>query len=102
MSDKRLRIDPTQERRYVSPAAETAYPVELAFLLPGELPGKGVLRFGGWPRENHVLLCRRGARVVGMDLSEDLVRIARRRLALNGLDGQADLCVASAHDLPFD
>jgi len=35
MSDKRLRIDPTQERRYVSPPAATAYPLEYAYHLLG-------------------------------------------------------------------
>jgi 2-polyprenyl-3-methyl-5-hydroxy-6-metoxy-1,4-benzoquinol methylase len=102
MSAKRLRLDPTQERRYVSPPAETAYPLEYAYHLLGDVRDKVVLDFGCGSGENTVLLCRRGARVGGMDLSEDLVRIARRRLELNGLAGQAHLCVASAHDLPFD
>ena len=30
------------------------------------------------------------------------MRLARRRLEMNGLGEHADLCVASAHDLPFD
>jgi SAM-dependent methyltransferase len=100
-ADKRLRIDPTQARRYISPPAETAYPLEYAYHLLGDVRDKVVLDFGCGSGENTVLLCRRDARVVGMDLSEDLVRVARRRLDLNGLSGQAHLCIASAHDLPF-
>jgi SAM-dependent methyltransferase len=101
MSNKRLRLDPTQERRYVSPPSDTVYPLEYAYHLLGDIRDKVVLDFGCGSGENTVLLCRRGARVVGIDLSEDLVRIAARRLEVNGLAGQAHLCVASALDLPF-
>jgi SAM-dependent methyltransferase len=101
-SDRWFRSDPTQVRRYASPPADTAYPLEYAFHLLGDVRGKVVLDFGCGSGENTALLCRRGARVVGVDLSTDLVRLARRRLDLNGLGGQAHLSVASAHNLPLD
>jgi SAM-dependent methyltransferase len=47
-----------------------------------------------------VRFARGGARVVGVDLSETAVRLARRNFELSGLD--ADLRVANAEALPFD
>jgi SAM-dependent methyltransferase len=47
------------------------------------------------------LLARRGARVIGVDISTSLVKLARRRLQVNGLSRSADFVVGSAHDLPI-
>ena len=57
--------------------------------------------FGCGSGENSLLLARRGARVVGVDISESLIELARRRLAVNGLAGAAQFVVGSAHDLPL-
>lgn len=60
-----------------------------------------MLDFGCGSGENALLLARRGAHVVGVDISESLVRLAVRRLAINGLSGSARFAVGSAHDLPL-
>ncbi|MBZ5559237.1 MAG: class I SAM-dependent methyltransferase [Acidobacteriia bacterium] len=60
-----------------------------------------MLDFGCGSGENSLLLARRGARVIGVDISDSLIRVAIRRLALNGLDGRAQFIVGSAHDLPI-
>jgi ubiquinone/menaquinone biosynthesis C-methylase UbiE len=39
--------------------------------------------------------------VWALDISEDLIRLAQRRLAVNGRAGTAQFIVASAHELPF-
>src|SRR5262249_30192665 len=38
---------------------------------------------------------------VGVDISESLIAVARRRLRVNGLADAADFVVGSAHDLPI-
>ena len=37
----------------------------------------------------------------GIDISEDLLRLARRRLSVSGRDGGATFIAGSAHDMPF-
>jgi SAM-dependent methyltransferase len=39
--------------------------------------------------------------VWGVDISEDLIRLAERRMAVNGRADGAQFIVGSAHDLPF-
>jgi SAM-dependent methyltransferase len=86
--------------RYLAPPTTTVYPLEYAYALLGDVRGLRVLDFGCGSGENSLLLARRGARVVGVDISESLIAVARRRLAVNGLAGAADFIVGSAHDLP--
>jgi SAM-dependent methyltransferase len=86
--------------RYLAPPKTTVYPLEYAYALLGDVRGLRVLDFGCGSGENSILLARRGARVVGVDISESLIAVARRRLAVNGLAGAAEFIVGSAHDLP--
>ena len=51
----------------------------------------------GWTSR---VVARRGARVIGVDISASLIELARRRLQLNGVGG-ARFVVGSAHDLPL-
>src|SRR6476646_2344591 len=96
-----LKADPRQMERYLAPPTTTVYPLEYAYSLVGDVRGRRVLDFGCGSGENCVVLARRGARVVGVDISESLIRVARRRLAVNGLEGAASFVVGSAHDLPI-
>jgi SAM-dependent methyltransferase len=100
--DAALKADPSQLARYLAPPPTTVYPLEYSFSLLGDVAGKRVLDFGCGSGENCVVLARRGARVVGVDISESLIRVARKRLAVNGLEGKAMFAVGSAHDLPID
>ncbi len=99
--DTRLRKSGKTIARYMNPPLDTVYPLEYAYALLGDVRGKTVLDFGCGSGENTLLLTLRGARVVGIDISSDLIALARRRLAVNGLAGEASLLVASAHDLPL-
>jgi SAM-dependent methyltransferase len=58
--------------------------------------GKTVLDLGCGHGENIVLLLALGARVLGIDISPDLIAIAERRLHDSGLE--AAVCVGSAYD----
>ncbi len=97
--EERLRAHEVNIRRYLDPPADTAFPLEYAFHLLGDVRGKTVLDFGCGSGENTLLLARRGARVLSVDISHSLIALAERRLAMNGLAGSARFMVGSAHDL---
>ncbi len=60
-----------------------------------------VLDYGCGNGENSLPLVKRGARVIGLDVSEDLLALARQRLALHGVRDRAVFTAASAHDIPL-
>lgn len=88
--------DRSQIERYLNPPSDTAFPLEYAFWLLGDVRGKTVLDFGCGSGENIVPLVERGARVIGIDISPELVELARKRLALAG--AEATVRVGSAYE----
>src|SRR5438876_3365305 len=98
---ERFIVDETNLSRYLNPPRQTVYPLEYAFSLLGDVRGRTILDFGCGSGENTLPLVRRGARVIGVDISTDLIGLAERRLALNGLAGAAQFIVGSGHDLPI-
>jgi SAM-dependent methyltransferase len=94
-------MDPAQMARYRAPRADTAYPLEYAYHLLGDVRGCRIVDFGCGSGANTILLANRGAHVWAVDISEDLIRLGQRRLAANDRAGQAQFIVGSAHDLPF-
>jgi len=100
-SDAALRVTDGTFARYQAPAAATVYPLEYAYHLLGDVTGLRIVDFGCGSGANTVLLANRGAHVWGVDISEDLIRLAERRLEVSGRAGGAAFIVASAHDLPF-
>lgn len=99
--DDELRVGPEIYGRYVSPPADTPYPLEFAFHLLGDVRGNRVVDFGCGSGVNTALLARRGAHVWGIDISQHLLRLASRRLAASGCSGEAAFIACSAHDMPF-
>lgn len=88
--------------RYMDPPADTVYPLEYSFHLLGDVRGLTVLEYGCGDGENTVALARRGAgKVVALDISPELIGIARRRLEVNGVEGGVEFLVGSAHDVPL-
>src|SRR6185295_8169989 len=81
--DSRLVADEANLRRYLDPPLDTAFPLEYAYALLGDVRGRTVLDFGCGSGQNSLLLARRGARVVGVDISASLIELARRRLRAN-------------------
>jgi ubiquinone/menaquinone biosynthesis C-methylase UbiE len=98
--DASLAADESNIRRYMNPPLDTPFPLEFAYALLGDVRGRTVLDFGCGSGENSLLLARRGARVIGVDISASLIERAERRLQLNGVAGGAKFVVGSAHDLP--
>jgi SAM-dependent methyltransferase len=100
-ADRALRVSADTFARYDRPPRDTAYPLEFAYQELGDVDGKRVVDFGCGSGANSVLLANRGAHVWGIDISEDLLRLAQRRLAVNGRAGGAEFIAGSAHDMPF-
>lgn len=99
--DAALRVSGETLARYRDPSRDTPYPLELCYALLGDVRGLRVVDFGCGSGANSVLLADRGAYVWGVDISEELIRLAERRLRVSGRAGGARFIVASAHDLPF-
>lgn len=97
-----LKANETQILRYMNPSADTIYPLEYAYYLLGDVRGKDVLDFGCGNGENTILLVRRGANVHSLDISAESVKVAEKRLQVNGLENTAKFFVGSAHDIPFE
>src|SRR5207237_7590791 len=74
---------------------------EYAYHELGDVAGKRIVDFGCGSGANSVLLAHRGAHVWGIDISEDLLHLAQRRLAVSGRAGGATFIAGSAHDMPF-
>jgi SAM-dependent methyltransferase len=101
-SSRQLAADETQMARYMAPPLNSVFPLEYAYALLGNVAGQTVLDLGCGSGENSLLLARRGARVFGVDISESLLALARRRLAVNGYaDAAVQFLPASAHRLPI-
>jgi len=86
--------------RYLSPPADTPYFLEYAYHLLGDVTGKTVVDYGCGDGENTLVLATRGAQVTAVDISPDLIEIAKRRIAVNGLDERVRFVVGSAYDIP--
>ncbi len=99
--DESLRVSAATLSRYEAPPSNTAYPLEYAYHLLGDVTGKRVLDFGCGSGANSVLLANRDAHVWGIDISEDLLHLAHRRLDVSGRSGGATFIAGSAHDTPF-
>jgi len=82
---KKIVVKPVEVDRYLSPPAKTPFPLEYAFHLLGEVSGKTVLDLGCGSGENIIPLVHRGAHVVGVDISPELISIAQLRLDKAGL-----------------
>jgi SAM-dependent methyltransferase len=85
-----------QIERYLNPPTDTAFPLEYSFWLLGDVRGKTVLDLGCGAGENIVPLAERGARVIGIDISPELISLAQRRLALAKV--KATVQVGSAYE----
>lgn len=101
LNTKDLKPGASQITRYWQPPADTCYPLEYAFHLLGDVRGKDVLDLGCGSGENTLLLAHRGARVIALDISPDLIDVAKRRLSINRPSSNVRFLTASAHDLPL-
>lgn len=96
-----LLSDKTIER-YTNPPANTPFSLEYAYHLLGDVRGKSVLDYGCGSGDNSVLLAKRGAKSIGVDISPELIELANKRLALHDLSRNAEFRIGSAHELPLE
>lgn len=89
-------IEPAEIERYMNPPADTPFGLEYAFHLLGDIRGKTVLVLGCGTGENVVPLVLQGARVIGMDISPELIAIAQKRVRDANLE--ASIMVGDAYD----
>lgn len=86
--------------RYQAPPETTVFPLEYAYHLLGDVRGKTILEYGCGDGLNTVVLANRGARVIALDISPELLAVAQKRLEINRCDG-VELLIGSAHTLPL-
>jgi SAM-dependent methyltransferase len=98
---KPTRTSPSVIARYANPPADTAYALEYALHRLGDATGKRVLDLGCGDGEFTPLLTSHGARVIGLDISTDLLAIARTRIELDGYANQVRPLCGSAHVIPL-
>ena len=84
--------------RYFNPPANTPYPLEYSSYLLGNSAGMTVLDYGCGAGENCVLLAKQGCKVIGMDLSPELIALAEQRMALHGIHDRYEFRVGSCHE----
>jgi 2-polyprenyl-3-methyl-5-hydroxy-6-metoxy-1,4-benzoquinol methylase len=94
---KKTTLRDVDLKRYQNPSSNTCYALEYAFYLLPDIREKVVLDLGCGSGEELVPLCQRGARVIGIDISPDLIAIAYQRLRKYGV--AAELRIASAYDM---
>lgn len=97
-----LRIGDGIIERYKNPPAETFYPLEYAYYLLGDVTGKTILDYGCGLGDNTVLLASRGAKVIGVDISPELIELAEKRMRQHDLSETSEFRIGSAHELPFE
>lgn len=93
---RKTLLVPSEVERYLTPRPDSLFPLEYAFHLLGDVRGKTVLDLGCGTGENILPLVKRGAHVIGIDISPDLIALAERRLRESG--SQAVLKVGSAYE----
>ena len=86
--------------RYLAPSEHADFPLEYAFHLLGDVNGKIVLEYGCGDGLNTIVLSARGAKVIGLDISPELLELAKQRLIANQVCGTM-LLLGSAHALPL-
>jgi SAM-dependent methyltransferase len=112
---KKVDVEGYEINRYLRTSRDTAYSLEYAFWLLGDVRGKLVVDLGCGAGENSAVLAALGARVIGLDLSPHLLEIARKRVSgaefreASALEtgipsGSVDVVfgIAILHHLPLD
>lgn len=92
---KGVKITSVNLSPYLNPRADAAISLEYAFYLLGDIRGKRVLDLGCGSGEEVIPLAQRGASVTALDISPELIKIAKDRAVLYGVE--ASFRVASAY-----
>lgn len=96
-----LRYSDSEINRFLYAREDTIYPLEYSHYLLGDVSGMTVLDFGCGAGKSSVLLSRRNAKVIAMDISEPIMQVARERLIRNDIFNSVSFINASAHNIPL-
>ncbi len=88
------------DHRFNNPRLGYMRSVEKRFLLDSLKPGI-ILDIGCGTGEQSLFLAEKGYQVLGMDISQEMIRIAGDRIKEAGLKDKVSLIIASAEALPF-
>lgn len=80
-----LILTPENFEKYRAVPETTVTPLRYAYWLLGNVRGKRVMDYGCGAGENSIILAALGAQVTGIDISPELVELARRRMLVNGV-----------------
>ncbi len=97
-----LRIPESIIQRYANTLESTNYSLEYSYFLLGDVKGKTVLDYGCGLGDNSVLLADRGAKVIGVDISPDLMELAQKRIEAHNMQDLTEFRIGSAHELPLE
>lgn len=97
----KLLVGEDEIRRYLYPPADTCYPLEYSYHLLGDVRGKTVLEYGCGDGFDTLILARLDAEIKALDISPDLINVARQRLAANRITADVEFILGSAHDVPL-
>jgi 2-polyprenyl-3-methyl-5-hydroxy-6-metoxy-1,4-benzoquinol methylase len=89
-------------QRYDHPPEDTAFPLEYAFYLLGDLPGKTVVDLGCGEGLNTVILASLGARVLSVDISDESLELTGKRAVANGVADHVTLLHSDAAEMPVE
>jgi len=78
-------IDPLALARYGAPSPRRRFNKEFRFRLLKDIRGKKILDVGCGEGANSILLAKLGARVTGIDISPESVKLAEKRAEINGV-----------------
>lgn len=93
---------PVEVDRYLNPNPDTPHSLEYSFHLLGDVYRKTVLDLGCGSGENVIPLAKRGATVIGVDISPHLIEIARKRAASYGINPRLEVGSAYETGLPAE
>ena len=93
VDENRLKATESQVLRYLDPPLDTWHELEYCYALLGDARGKTVLEYGCGDGRNTLLLALRGAKVKALDISPDLIDVARKRLEANNIEGDVEFIV---------
>jgi len=96
-----LRYSEDNIVRYTHASNFSNYALEYSHYLLGDIHGQTVLDVGCGSGKNSVLLAKRGASVIAMDISEPMIQVARQRTIDNEVSTGVCFMSASAHNFPL-
>lgn len=95
-------LSPIQIDRYLNPPPDTPHYLEYSFHLLGDVHRRTVLDLGCGSGINSIPLVKRGAIVIGIDISPDLIDLARKRADSYGVNLRLEIGSAYETGLPAE